>query len=259
MEETFKKLADKTLESPDTWEVSLSAGKDKKETWTRLITEGKLGYLALLRNLRNMEKAGVDESIVRKAISDRKGAQRVLPFRFIAASRAAPMYDEQLSTALLACIEDQPKLTGRTIVLVDVSGSMDYQLSSKSDLKRIDAAAALGSVINGDTRVFSFSNNIVEVPPRRGLAGVDVIIKSQPHSGTNLRQAIQHVNTFLHDRLIVITDEQANARVPDPVCEKAYVINVASYRNGIGYGKWTHIDGFSEQVLRYIHEYEEMT
>lgn len=54
------------------------------------------------------------------------------------------------------------------------------------------------------------------------------------------------------DRIIVITDEQSRDRVPDPVCERAYVINVASKKNGIGYGKWVHIDGFSEGVLRYI-------
>lgn len=46
--------------------------------------------------------------------------------------------------------------------------------------------------------------------------------------------------------------------VPDPVAEKAYMINVASYRNGVGYGKWTHIDGFSEGVLRWIEEYEKL-
>ena len=53
-EELFKRVANRTLATPDTWEVALSTGKDKKETWTRLILEGKIGGLAMFRNLRNM-------------------------------------------------------------------------------------------------------------------------------------------------------------------------------------------------------------
>ena len=60
----------------------------------------------------------------------------------------------------------------------------------------------------------------------------------------------------MHDRLIVITDEQSHDAVPQPVAKAAYMINVASNRNGVGYGRWTHIDGFSESVLRFIHEVE---
>lgn len=250
--ETWKKLAAKALESPDTWEVALSAGADKRDTFERLLKEKKLGYLALLRNLRNMEQAGVDEALVKRAIADRAGAKRVLPFRFVAAARAAPMFDREIDKALQKAIDEQAWLKGRTIVLVDVSGSMDHPVSRRSDLTRMDAAAALASVINGDVRVFSFSNEIVEVPARKGLAGIDAIVKSQPHSGTYLGKAVAHVNAIKHDRLIVITDEQSHDAVPDPVSRRATMINVASNKNGVGYGKWTHLDGFSEQVLRYI-------
>jgi 60 kDa SS-A/Ro ribonucleoprotein len=254
--ETWRKLAGKELDSPDTWEVALSSGADKRETFTRLIGEGKLGYLALLRNLRNMAQSGVSERLVRRAILDRKGAGRVLPFRFVAAARAAPLFDREIDTALQAAITDQTALAGRTIVLVDVSGSMGAQLSRRSDLSRMDAAASLASVIHGDVRVFTFSNEIVEVPARRGLAGIDAVVKSQLHGGTYLGKAVKHVNRLEHDRLIVITDEQSSDQVPDPVAARAYLINVASARNGVGYGKWVHFDGFSEHVLRYIAEYE---
>jgi hypothetical protein len=254
--ETWRKLAEKELDSPDTWEVALSAGADKRATFERLLREGKLGYLALLRNLRNMAQAGADEDLVRQAILDRKGARRVLPFRFIAAARAAPMFDRELDKALQAAIAEQRKLSGRTIVLVDVSGSMDARLSQRSDLTRMDAAAALASVVNGEVRAFSFSQEVKEVPARKGLAGIDAIVRSQPHGGTYLGKAVEHVNGVKHDRLIVITDEQSHDRVPDPVARRAYMINVASYRNGVGYGRWVHLDGFSEQVLRYIAEYE---
>lgn len=254
--QTWKKLVAKELESPDTWEVALSAGADKRATFERLLKEGKLGYLALLRNLRNMSEAGVDEALVRRAIADRKGAQRVLPFRFVAAARAAAMFDHELDGALKAVIKGQAPLDGRTLVLVDVSGSMGHPLSRRSDLSRRDAAAALASVINGDVRVFSFSDAVVEVPARKGLAGIDAIVASQAHSGTYLGKAVAHVNTIRHDRLIVITDEQSHDVVPDPVAGRAYMINVASNRNGVGYGRWVHLDGFSERVLAYIAAFE---
>lgn len=67
-EDVFKKLASNTLEPPVTWEVALSSGADKKETWTRLLREKKLGALALLRNLRNMKEAGVNEDEIILAI-----------------------------------------------------------------------------------------------------------------------------------------------------------------------------------------------
>jgi 60 kDa SS-A/Ro ribonucleoprotein len=252
------RLIDGTLESPDTWEVALSGGADKAQTFSRLIAEGKLGYLALLRNLRGMLDAGVDEDIIRNAILARKGAGNVLPFRFTAAARACPRLEAPLDEALCEVIHQMPRLDGRTIVLVDVSYSMNSALSERSGLTRMDAAATLGAVIHGDLRVFTFSNDLVEVPARRGMAGVDAIIRSQPHGETDLRLALSELKQIPHDRLIVITDEQARSSVPDPVARRAYMINVASNRNGVGYGTWTHIDGFSENVLRFIHEAERL-
>lgn len=255
--DTFKALAEKTLASPDTWEVALSAGADKRETFERLLRESKLGYLALLRNLRNMAQADVDASLIRDAILARKGAHRVLPFRYVAAARACPQMEPAIDQALSEAIAELPPLPGKTAVLVDVSGSMSDLLSKRSDLRRMDAAAALASIIHGDLRVFTFSEKIVEIPPRRGMAGVDAIINSQPHSGTYLGQAVKALNDQVpHDRLIVVTDEQSHDRVPDPVCKHAYMINTASYQNGVGYSRWVHIDGFSEQVLRFVCEYE---
>lgn len=256
----WKKLVDGTLESPDTWEVSLSAGADKKETFERLIREGKLGYLALLRNLRNMMQAGVDDALVREAILARKGgAERVLPFRYVAAARAAPVYERELDQALVASIAELPPLSGPTVVLVDVSGSMDAPLSAKSDLRRIDAAAALAAIAPAERlRVFTFSEQLVEVPPRRGMAGVDAVIRSQHHSGTYLGRALSELSAKAnYERLIVITDEQSADAARLHVSGKHYLINVASNRNGVGYGNgWTHIDGFSESVLRFIVESE---
>ena len=253
----WKRVKERTLAMPDTWEVALSGGADKRATFERLLRERKLGYLALLRNLRNMVQAGVDVDLVRQAILARKGgAQRVLPFRYVAAARAAPQFEPALDQALCAAIAEMPALPGKTIVLVDVSGSMTSRMSRKSDLTRMDAAAALGAIVPGDLRLFTFSSGLVEVPPRRGMAGVDAIVRSQHHGSTNLGSAVGKINALAHDRLIVVTDEQSHDRVPEPEAKYAYMINVASKRNGAGYGRWTHIDGFSEGVLRFIHEVE---
>jgi 60 kDa SS-A/Ro ribonucleoprotein len=254
----WKQLAERSLPSPDTWEVALSAGADKRGTFERLLNERKLGYLALLRNLRNMSEAGVDEGLVRDAILARRGAERVLPFRYVAAARAAPRYEPWLDQALAEAVLQDALLGGRTIVLVDVSGSMNAPLSRKSDLTRMDAAATLASVVPGDVRVFTFSNEVVEVPARRGMAGVDAVVRSQPHGGTYLGKAVERVNRERHDRLIVVTDEQSHDAVPNPAAAKAYMVNVASARNGVGYGRWTHVDGFSESVLGFIREHERL-
>jgi 60 kDa SS-A/Ro ribonucleoprotein len=56
------------LSAPDTWEVALSSGADKRAAWERLLREQKLGALALVRNLRNLREAGVEESLVVTAL-----------------------------------------------------------------------------------------------------------------------------------------------------------------------------------------------
>lgn len=259
-ETIWTQLIDGTLPAPDTWEVGLSRGDDKAETFTRLLQEEKLGYLALLRNLRNMMDVGVDTALVEEKIITHKGRTKALPFRFVAAARACPQLEPALDQALQANIEGSAPLPGKTVVLVDVSYSMTGALSARSDLTRMDAACALAGIINGDIRMFSFSNDVVEVPPRRGMAAVDALKQSQEWSGTNLALAVDHINDKVPcDRLIVITDEQSTSwgrKTPDPKMDRAYMINVASYKNGVGYGKWAHIDGFSEAVLSWIHAFE---
>lgn len=254
----WKQLVDGTLPSPDTWEVALSGGQDKAASWTRLLEQGKLGYLALLRNLRNMEQAGVSKALVREAILARKGADRVLPFRFVAAAKAAPTFEQELDQALVASIAQAPVFSGTTAILVDVSGSMDAKLSAKSDLTRMTAAATLAAVFPGRAEVYSFSDRTVQVPARKGMAGVEAIVRSQPHGCTALAGAVAEINRKGgFDRVVVITDEQAtDGRVPAPQAKHAYLINVASARNGVGYGAWTHLDGFSEGVLRWMAAFE---
>lgn len=253
----WKQLVEGTLPSPDTWEVALSAGADKKETFTRLLREKKLGYLALLRNLRNMAEADVDSELLTDALMRGAASARALPFRFVAAARAVPALESALDAAMQKTLATLPPLPGATTILVDVSGSMEDQLSRKSDLTRMDAAAALAVLLVGvseTARVFTFSDHLKEVPPRRGMALIDAIQHSQPHSYTCLGQALEGIPSG-YDRIVVITDEQSADPVPRPR-GRGYMINVGTYKNGVGYGDWTHINGFSESVVQYIQAVE---
>ncbi|HLJ78217.1 MAG TPA: TROVE domain-containing protein, partial [Acidobacteriaceae bacterium] len=254
--EVWKRLIDGTLESPDTWEVVLSTGGDKREHWERLLAERKLGALALLRNLRNMEQAAVPEDLVLAALAGMK-TDRVLPFRFLAAARHAPQWEEALEAAMFRAVGERAKLPGRTVLLVDVSGSMIAPLSHRSEMQRTDAAYGLALLLREIAEkitVYTFSDKLVRVPSRRGFALRDALEHSQPHSSTQLGAALDAVDEP-YDRIVVITDEQSHDRVPAPKAT-GYVINVASYKNGVGYGPWTHIDGWSESVIEYIRELE---
>lgn len=250
----WKRLAEGKLATPETWEVLLSSGVDKKATFEQLLAERKLGYLALLRNLRNMEQSGVDSALVFRALQEGAAKSKALPFRYIAAARAVPRWESQIDAAMQTAMQNLDRLPGRTGVLVDVSGSMSSRLSYKSDLTRLGAAAALAVLVRGiaaEARVFCFNESTREVPPRFGMALVDAI--GRPSGGTYLGKAVDHVRTAWPqmDRLIVITDEQSADCVGAPGC-KGYLINVATFENGVGYGDWTHVNGFSEAVVSYI-------
>ena len=146
------------------------------------------------------------------------------------------------------------------MLLVDVSGSMDARLSARSEMLRMDAAAGLAVLLREiaeEVRLYTFSDRLVRVPGRRGLALRDAIAQSQPHGGTHLGRALGDLEERC-DRLIVITDEQSHDRVPAPPAGRGYMVNVASSQNGVGYGAWTHIDGWSESVLEYIRSHEQM-
>lgn len=276
---TWKHLVEGTLQTPDTWEVALSEGKGeaKGETWTRLLTEGKLGYLALIRNLRNMEQAGVKSALINEAILARKGgAEKLFPFRFIAAAKAAPHFEPALDQALVANLAQAPKLPGKTVVVIDVSGSMNGEpVSKNSDMDRMHAAAALGAILREqceEARIYATAGSdytrihkTAEVPARHGIALVDAICgMCMPLGGGGifLKQVMDHLTGIekTADRIIVITDEAdcgiaAGDRATDalPFSKRNYMLNVGSYKNGIGYKpRWIHVDGFSEAVVRWI-------
>jgi 60 kDa SS-A/Ro ribonucleoprotein len=254
----WKRLLKGELATPDTWEVELSASTNKTASWLRLLTERKLGGLALLRNLRNMQQANIPTAAIASAMAE-TDFTRVLPFRFIAAARYAPQLEPQLEAALFGRCQSLPKLSGHTAILIDVSGSMSAPLSAKSDMRRIDAAAGLAIIareLSNDIFIAKFASSQQALPPRRGFALRDAI--GSASGGTYLGAAMDFINLRSYDRLIVITDEQSADTIPNAQNNKSYIINVGSDQNGVGYRQgYTHLTGFSENIFRYISAIEE--
>jgi len=256
----WKQLVNGTLESPDTWEVALSSGKDKKETWTRLLQDKKLGYMALLMNLRNMAEAGVDSRLIEQALRDGAPKSKALPFRFISAYKHAPQYAQALSDAMELAVTGE--LPGSTALVLDVSGSMNGALSTKGTLLRYEAAAALAVLVRGlsrSCRIFIYSNDCVEIANLKGL-GLLAEIQCHIGGGTNTERAVRHVNTLCGkvDRMILLTDEQAHDGLCAPVAQHAYLINVAPYRPALDLGgSWVRINGWSERIIDWMQRWEQ--
>lgn len=250
----FAGVVNGDIEPPDTWENALMNGADKKETFERLIKDSKLGALAFLRNLRNMRESGVKN--IREGLQNLK-CNKILPFQFIQAAKYAPDYEDVIEIKMIEAVQGFGKLKGKTILLVDVSGSMSWPLSDKSDITRSDCAggvAIMAREVCENISCFAFGTNIYEIPNRRGFA-LSEQVKCR-NKGTQLGGAVAWVNKNLeYDRFIVITDEQSHDSVPDPK-EKGYLINVSCEQNGVGYYSWMHIDGWSPAVIKYILEYE---
>jgi hypothetical protein len=276
----FKKLVDNTLKTPDTWEVALSSGANKKETWERLIRENKLGGFALLKNLRNMLSAGVDEKLIRERLE--KGVGVALPFNFMTAAKYAPRLSKSIEIAMLKAIDGMDKLPGRTLLVVDTSGSMNYgNVSSKSEVSRLDGAAGLALLARNlceESVVYvtagsdaSRKHATALVPDHlNGLALAEKIHNASHEFGIGgggifLVQCMEYIKTQKHqefDRVIVFTDEQdcdtkANPALAPRLGKFNYVVNVSNEKNGISYKNgWDHIDGWSERIFDYIRVFE---
>ena len=154
-EALFRKVLDDTLETPYTWETELSEKGNTKEVWDELIASGKVGYMALLRNLRNIVKCGADIAPVLKVLSDpeRVKKSRQLPFRFFSAYRMleqenlmTPEIHRALENALTVSVENLDTVPGRTLIAVDVSGSMGSCISRKSTVMCSEIAGLLGAM-----------------------------------------------------------------------------------------------------------------
>jgi hypothetical protein len=266
--DVWNALAGDDLEAPETWEVRFSRlgddtelGKaiEKRGIWVSMLKKRELGALALVRNVRNMLDVGVDKSLINAALEDLtvEARRKVMPWQWISAAIENPTMEAELDAHMLASIE-RDKLPGSTVILVDVSGSMIGpwgKLSEKSDRDRCDAACGMAIHLRElclDAQVWAFGSAMNPVPARRGMALRDAIKQSPTfNTGTNLGSAVANVPEA--DRLIVLTDEQSHERVGQPKADKAYMVNLGTYKNGVAYnGKWNHVNGFSAATVEYI-------
>lgn len=253
--EAIDKLIKGTLETPKTWEVLLSAAgsnKDKKkEAWLDLINTNKLPDMALLKNIRGMREAGLEKETIVSRIQNIKNG-KLLPIDYIRAAQTNPSMENELEQKFFDSFS-KTKLSGKTAILVDVSGSMDGDR-----LKYALALSMIGREMCKDVDIYSFSNELKQIANRRGFALAEAIDKSQRHSGTYMWKSIeQATSSNNYDRLIVITDEQSMDSGKSTKVKNSYIINVAPYDRGVGYEYGIkHINGFSDKVFDYIQEIE---
>ncbi|WP_432112763.1 TROVE domain-containing protein [Streptomyces sp. S1] len=232
-----------------TWEDALSAvgsKVDKAQLWEALIPS--MGYMALLRNLRNFDDAGVSDGVAagvaaRLADPEQVARSRQFPMRFLSAYRAAPSlrWAWALEQALGHALAAVPALAGRTLVLVDRSGSMFWdKLSDRSDLTRADGAAIFGSALAlraEDATLVEFGTSSAVVNFRKGESLLPMLNRFHDMGGTSTVRAVQdHFRD--HDRVVIVTDEQAHGfhcgSVGDvvPAGVPLYTWNLAGYRAG---------------------------
>lgn len=262
-DELWKRLINGTLKTPHTWEVKLSAGEDKKETFQELLEKNKMGKLAILRNLRNMKEAGVSKDLVKTRLLE--NMKPMLPFQFISAANECKIWEDIIDEAMVKACKAKEKLPGMTYIFVDVSGSMNGFISGKSKINRLLAACAFAILLRECCEkfvIFSFSFDLVEIPTRSGMALKDAIYTSQEHAGTLLGECLnvfkKHYKSTNEDRIIVITDEQIADSIPH-LDGKKYILNIGNYQNGILNKKnWLVINGFAEASIDYIREVESL-
>ncbi|MFI6150125.1 TROVE domain-containing protein [Streptomyces sp. NPDC051109] len=230
-----------------TWEALAGwlQGPMDAAAWEAVIPS--MGPMALLRNLRNFDQAGVSDAVaaqVAAKVGDPEAVSRSrqFPFRYLAAYRHAPSlrWAYPLERALGHSLANVPALPGRTLVLVDRSGSMWARLSDRSQLNRADAAAVFGAALAlraEDADLVQFGTHSKQVPYGRGESVLKVLERFEDLGGTNTSEAVRRYYRG-HDRVLIVTDEQAayhhggdpSALVPNEV--PVYTWNLAGYRTG---------------------------
>lgn len=205
----------------DTMSASGETGGDKKATWEAQIPT--MGYMALLRNLRNFDQAGVDDEYA-EMVCDRLSnpeqvkRSRQLPLRFYAAYNqvSSDRWSWALSKALDVAVSNIPAMTGRTLVLVDTSPSMygyGYGHGNRygaGGMERWQLAALFGAATAlraHQADLFKFGGDVRRVNFTRGDSVLKTIGNFRQINYTDIVKAV--VDTYdKHDRVLIFTDEQ---------------------------------------------------
>ena len=261
-----------------TWEAakSLVGGRvADKDIWEALIPV--MGYMALLRNLRNFEQAEIGSNyvdFVNNTLADpaEVASSRQLPTRFLSAYRSVVTnkFSNTLEKALELCLGSIPTFKGSTLILIDTSGSMDEKMSAKSQLTRTDTAIVFGLAMAKrceSATVVSFSSQNKVFPQVRGESLLKSIDRFHGdgyvyHGGTNTATAVQqHYRN--HDRVVIITDEQADWAdagifVPVPKDKMGITFNLSGDRVAHAPTGWNRLTfgGLSDAAFTMLHSIE---
>ncbi|MFJ4758686.1 TROVE domain-containing protein [Streptomyces sp. NPDC088763] len=254
-----------------TWEALAGwlQGPMDKAAWEAVIPS--MGVMALVRNLRNFDEAGVSDEVAARVaarISDpaEVARSRQFPFRYLAAYRHAPSlrWAYPLEQALGHSLANVPALPGRTLILVDRSGSMFWsRLSDRSELNRADAAAIFGTALALRARkadLVEFGSTSAPVPSRAGESVLKILGRFGDLGGTDTTAAVR-THYRGHDRVLIVTDEQyAPSRHGGPTEQipaevPVYTWNLAGYRAGhgpSGTGNRHTFGGLSDAAFRMV-------
>ena len=281
--ELFKRCLEDRLETPLTWESELSANGNNAGTWQKLIDSGKVGYMAFLRNLRNIitaRPANIDK--VYQKIADPVAVKRSkqLPFRYLSAFKSiigcgtSKAFDA-LESAVEASFENIEKLPGLSVVAIDVSGSMDNRISNKSEMTAGEIAWMLGIIasrICDDSIVYTFDTRLNTLQISHHTAILNECLHANCGGGTDMSLPFLEIQKrgIKPDRVIVISDNECNSGWS--VWRHKSIGQLADEtRRSVGADFWVHaidlmgygtqqfsgpktniIAGWSEKVLNFI-------
>ena len=283
----WKRLISKELETPYTWETELSANGNNKETWEKLIASGKVGYMALLRNLRNIINAqpeNINLVYATLANAEQVKKSRQFPFRFLSAhkelqgvSGATSKVFDVLETALDISVENIPKIKGRTAIVVDVSGSMGATVSAKSKMTCREIGLMLGVMANRicDESIFLTFDTNLRRPTISTRGGILTQVNSITNwgGGTNMSLPFMYLinENIKVDRIIVLSDNEVNYSLHDMWGRTTIQGFADKYRQAQNLDCWVHaidlqgygtqqfvggktniIAGWSEKILEFI-------
>lgn len=230
-----------------TWEQLGSFGAWTAARWEAIIPS--LGMMGAARNLRNFDEAGVSDTVAAQVAArfmdaDQVARSRMLPFRWLSAYEAAPSlrWGHALDTALGHSLRNIPALPGRSLILIDTSGSMQgMTYSARSTMTPVKAAAVFGVALgvrnakNADIYGFASGEFRHEVKPSASaLREIERFIKrvGEVGHGTDIAGAVRRQYKG-HDRVFLISDMQTctsniTAAVPKDV--PVYGFNLGGYR-----------------------------
>lgn len=237
-----------------TWEnvgSSFGAGGLDAKAWEALIPT--LGYMALIRNLRDFEKKGVSKKVLESVAERLKDTDEVakskqLPFRFLSAYRAVTkghgmgpssgLFEYPLEQALQASLANIPELDGDSLILVDRSGSMYWEISKNTDMNFADTGALFGAALAvraNKAILVEFGTSSQVVPFNKNSSVLKLVNTFHDMGGTKTKQAVDKHFTKQFKRVIIITDEQSNYGDPAenvPANVPVYTFNLKGYKFG---------------------------